>query len=107
MVEQVGDRSLLWVADFGRGSIQAGSDRNHSVEMFDGLAAQPVRVGVTTMVLQPPDIAPSATVDVALELLDNTAHTVKVSTSAGSAVVTMVATDAELRFIKASLAAER
>jgi type VII secretion protein EccE len=107
MVEQVGDRSLLWVADFGRGSIQAGSDRNYSVEMFDGLAAQSVRVGVTTMVLQPPDTAPSATFDVALELLDISADTVKVSTRAGSAVVTMVATDEELRFIKASLAAER
>jgi hypothetical protein len=107
MVEQVGDRNLLWVADFGRGSIQAGADRNYSVEMFDGLAAQSVRVGVTTMVLQPPDAAPSATFDVALELLDGTADTVKVSTRGGSAVVTMVATDEELRFIKASLAAER
>ena len=107
MVEQVGDRSLFWVTDFGRGSIQAGSDRNYSVEMFDGLAAQSVRVGVTSMVLHPPDTAPSATFDVALELLDSTADTVKVSTRAGSAVVTMVATDEELRFIKASLAAER
>ena len=59
MVEQVGDRSLLWVAGFGRGSIQAGLDRNYSVEMFDGLAAESVRVGVTTMVLQPAFTAPS------------------------------------------------
>jgi type VII secretion protein EccE len=107
MVEQVGDRNLLWVADFGRGSMQAGADRNYSLEMFDGLAASSVRVGVTTMVLQPPDTAPSATFDVALEMLDSTADTVKVSTRGGSAVVTMVATDEELRFIKASLAAKR
>jgi hypothetical protein len=107
MVERVGDRSLLWVADFGRGSIQAGLERNYSVEVFDGLAAQSVRVGITTMVLQPPDTAPSATCDVALELLDVTADTVKVSTRAGSAVVMMVATDEELRFINASLGAER
>jgi type VII secretion protein EccE len=115
MVEQVGDRSLLWVSDFSRGSIQAGADRNYSVEMFDGLAAQSVRVGVTTMVLQPPDTTsstglsttPSGTFDVALELLDTVADTVKVSTRAGSAVVTIVATDEELRFINASLGAER
>jgi hypothetical protein len=103
MVEQVGDRSLMWVADFGRGSIQAGTERNYSVEVFDGLAADSVRVGVTTMVLQPPGSAPSTTFDVALELLDVAAATVKVSTRAESAVVTMVATDEELRFIKTSL----
>ena len=107
MVEKVGDRGLLWVADSGRGSIQAGSDRNYSMEMFDGLPAQSVRVGVTVMVLQAPHTAPSEHFDVALELLDSTAGTVKVSTRAGSAVVTMVATDEELRFVKASLAAER
>ncbi len=99
MVERVGDRNLLWVADFSRGSIQAGSDRNYSVEVFDGVAAQSVRVGVTTMVLLPPDSALSATFDVALELRDVAGDTVKVSTRAGSAVVTMVATDEELRFI--------
>jgi type VII secretion protein EccE len=103
MVEQVGDRSLLWVAGSGRGSIQAGSDRNYSVEMFDGVAAHSVRVGVTTMVLRPTDTAPSASSDVALELLDAAADTVKASTRAGSAVVTMVATDEELSYIMASL----
>jgi type VII secretion protein EccE len=103
MVEQVGDRNLLWVAEFDRGSLQAGSDRNYSVEVFDGLAAQSVRVGVTTMVLRPPASTPSHTSDVVLELIDIASDTVKVSTRAGSAVVAMVATDEELRFIKASL----
>jgi type VII secretion protein EccE len=107
MVERVGDRSLLWVAEFDRGSMQAGSERNYSVEMFDGLAAQPVRVGVTTMVLQPPHSTPSADCDVALEQLDTAAHTVKVSTREGSALVTMVATDEELRYIRPSLGAPR
>jgi hypothetical protein len=83
--------------------MQAGLDRHYSVEVFDGLAAQSVRVGVTTMVVRPPATAPSATCDVALELLENSANTVKVSTQAGSTVVAMVATDDELRFIKASL----
>jgi type VII secretion protein EccE len=106
MVERVGDRSLLWVADSSRGPIQAGSDRNYSVELFDGVAAESVRVGVTTMVLQPPHIAPSASCDVALELLDNSADTVRVSTRGGASVVTMVATDEELAYIKASLDVE-
>jgi type VII secretion protein EccE len=106
MVEQIGDRNLLWVADFGRGSMQAGSDRNYSVEMFDGLAAQSVRVGVTAMELRPPFSQPSEVFDVALELLDIRADTVRVSTRAGSAVVTMVATDEELRYVRASEGAE-
>ncbi|MGE2817458.1 type VII secretion protein EccE [Mycobacterium heidelbergense] len=107
MVEKVGDRGLLWVADSGRGSIQAGSDRNYSVEMFDGLAAQSVRVGVTVMVLQAPHTEPSEHCDVVLELLDGTTDTVKVSTSSGSAVVTIVATDEELRFVKTSVGGQR
>lgn len=107
MVEQVGDRGLLWVAESGRGSIQAGSERDYSVEMFDGVAAQPVRAGVTTMVLQAPHTAPSQDFDAALELLDTAADTVKVTTEAGSAVVTMVETDEESRYIRASVGSER
>jgi type VII secretion protein EccE len=107
MVERVGDRGLLWVADSGRGSIQAGSDRDYSVETFDGVAAHSVRVGVTTMVLRAPHTAPSGSFDVALELLDTTADTVKVSTKAGAAVVTMVETDEESRYIRASVGAAR
>jgi hypothetical protein len=42
------------------------------------------------------------TADVALELVSLEDATVKVSTRAGSAVVTMVATDDEMRYIKAS-----
>ena len=45
-------------------------------------------------------MTPSA--DVALELVSLADATVKVSTRAGSAVVTMVATDEEMRYIKAS-----
>jgi hypothetical protein len=107
MVEQVSDRGLLWVADSGRGSIQAGADRNYSVEMFDGVADHSVRVGVTTMVLRAPHTAPSESFDVALELLDPTADTVKVSTAAGRAVVTMVEADEESRYIRASVGAVR
>ena len=105
MVEEVDDHDLLWVTDFNRGSMQAGSDRNYSVEMFDGVAEHSVRVGVTAMVVLPPNSAVTPNADVALELLDMNTDTVKVSTRAGSSVVTMVATDEEMRYIKGSFAA--
>ncbi|QLL10366.1 type VII secretion protein EccE [Mycobacterium vicinigordonae] len=106
MVDEVDDHDLLWVADFNRGSMQAGADRNYSVEMFDGVVEQSVRVGVTSIVVVPPESAVTANADVALELLDFDADTVRVSTRAGSSVVTMVATDEEMRYLKASFAAE-
>jgi type VII secretion protein EccE len=102
MVEEVDDHDLLWVADFNRGAIQAGSDRNYSVEMFDGVPERSVRAGVTTVVVAAPKTAVTPTADVALELVSLADATVKVSTRAGSAVVTMVATDDEMRYIKAS-----
>ncbi len=103
MVERVGDRNLLWVADFGRGSMEAGSDRNFTVEVFDGVAPTPVRVGVTTVLLHPPGTVPTGECDVALQLLDSTKKTVKVSTRTGSAFVTMVATDQELHYLTSAL----
>ncbi|OHV02771.1 type VII secretion protein EccE [Mycobacterium talmoniae] len=106
MVDEVDDHDLLWVADFNRGAMQAGSERNYSVEMFDGVPEQSVRVGVTSMVVLPPRSAVNPNADVALELLDMDTDTVKVSTRAGSSVVTMVATDEEMRYIKASFDAE-
>ncbi|MCB0930199.1 MAG: type VII secretion protein EccE [Mycobacterium sp.] len=106
MVEEVDDHDLLWVADPNRRTMQAGADRNYTVEVFDGVAEQSVRVGVTAMVVAPPHSAPSPNADVALELLDTETDTVKVSTRAGSSVVTMVATDEEMRYIRDSFAAE-
>jgi type VII secretion protein EccE len=102
MVDEVDDHDLLWVADFNRGAMQAGSERNYSVEMFDGVPERPVRAGVTSMVVAAPNTAVTPYADVALELVSLADATVKVSTRAGSAVVTMVATDDELRYIKAS-----
>jgi type VII secretion protein EccE len=103
MVEQVGDHNLLRVTDRNRVSMQAGSDRNYSVEMFDGATEQTVRVGVTTMVVKPSHATPSRDADVTLQLLDHDHDVVRVGTRAGSAVVTMVATDDEMRYIKSSL----
>jgi hypothetical protein len=106
MVDEVDDHDLLWVSDFNRGSMQAGADRNYSVEMFDGVAEQSVRVGVTAIVVVPPTTSVTANADVALESLNVDSDTVKVSTRTGSSVVTMVATDEEMRYLKASFAAE-
>ena len=106
MVEAVGDNNLLWVAEFDRGAMQAGSDRNYSVAVFDGATEQPVRVGITTIVVMPPNTVPSADADVSLEQLDHDTDAVQVSTRAGSAIVTMVATDEEMRYIKASFEAQ-
>lgn len=105
MVDEVEDQDLLWVSDFNRGSMQAGADRNYSVEMFDGVAEQSVRVGVTAIIVVPPNSAVTASADVALESLNIDADTVRVSTATGSTVITMVATDDEMRYLKASFAA--
>lgn len=102
MVEVVDRHDLLWVADFNRQTIQAGADRNYTVEVFDGVAEQSVRAGVTSIVVAPPNTPVTANADVTLELVSLEHDTVKVSTRAGSAVVTMVATDEEMRYIKAS-----
>lgn len=102
MVDAVGRHDLLWVADFNRRAIQAGAERNYTVEMFDGVAEQAVRVGVTTMVVAVPNTPASTQADVVLDLVSLEHDTVKVSTQAGSAIVTMVATDDEMRYLRAS-----
>ncbi|MFV8142191.1 type VII secretion protein EccE [Mycolicibacterium senegalense] len=102
MVEEVDDNNLLRVTDFNRSTMQAGSDRNYSVEMFDGVSEQGVRVGVTAIVVKPPQARPSGTADVTLQLVDPINDVVRVGTRSGAAVVTMVATDDEMRYIKSS-----
>ncbi|SUA31542.1 type VII secretion protein EccE [Mycolicibacterium fortuitum] len=102
MVEEVDDSNLLRVTDFNRSTMQAGSDRNYSVEMFDGVSEQGVRVGVTAIVVKPPQARPSGNADVTLQLIDPINDVVRVGTRSGAAVVTMVATDDEMRYIKSS-----
>ena len=92
------------MTELDRGSLQAGADRNYSVEMFDGSTEQTVRVGVTAMVVNPSAEVASRPADVTLELIDRDQDVVRVDTRTGSAVVTMVATDDEMRYIKSSLA---
>jgi type VII secretion protein EccE len=103
MVEQVGDHKLLSVNDRNGDSMQAGSGRNHPVEVFDGPTERTVQEGVTTMVVKPSHAEPSQDADVTLQLLAHDHDVVRVGTRSASAVVTMVATDDEMRYIKSSL----
>ncbi|MCV7283262.1 type VII secretion protein EccE [Mycolicibacterium flavescens] len=102
MVEVIARQDLLWVPDFNRGAMQAGSERNYNVEVFDGVSEQSVRAGVTCIVVVPPGTPASPDADVALELISMEHDTVKVSTRSGAAIVTMVATDEEMRYLRAS-----
>jgi type VII secretion protein EccE len=102
MVEQVADQNLLMVADRSGPAMQAGSAGNYSVEVFDGTTEQSVRVGVTTVVVKPTLATPSSESDVTLQLLDPDRDIVRVGTRAGAAVVTMVATDDEMRYLTPS-----
>jgi type VII secretion protein EccE len=106
MVGNVDDNRLLWVSDFNRGSLQAGADRNYTLEVFDCVIESAVRSGVTAMVVVPPrgpvTTLPDGT-DVLLEELQDGSDRVVVRTGSASAVVSMVATADELRYIGRSL----
>jgi type VII secretion protein EccE len=102
MVEQVGDASVLQATGTDRGAIDAGARRDYSVEMYDGEPEQPVRVGVTAVVVSPIHSPPSTAADVRLQLIDRDRDEVLVTTRAGSVTVTMVATDEEMRYIGSS-----
>jgi len=97
MVRQVGDESFLRIGDHGRGTAS-----EYSVEMFDGVAEQSVRSGVTTMVINPSQARQSQKPDVTMHLLDEDRDTVHVETDSGSATVTMVTTDDEMRYLRSS-----
>ena len=103
MVEQVGDPNLLSVNDHTADAVRMGSDQTHRVEMFDGASEDRVPDGVTTMVVRPSHAEPSADADVTLQLLDHDQDLVRVGTRSAMALVTMVATDDEMRYIKSSL----
>jgi type VII secretion protein EccE len=99
MVHQVADHDLLTVADRNRPAMQAGSSGNYSVEVFDGIPEHPVRAGVTTVIVNPTNSVPSSECDVTLQLVDADRDAVQVGTRAGTALVTMVATDDEMRYL--------
>jgi type VII secretion protein EccE len=96
MVDQVGDETFLRIEGQSRGPTP------YSVEMFDGVAESPVRRDVTTMIVNPAHAIASRNADVTLQLLDRDHDVVRVETRTGSMVVTMVATDDEMRYLKSS-----
>ncbi|GAS97971.1 ESX-2 secretion system protein EccE2 [Mycolicibacterium canariasense] len=102
MAEAVGDVDQLQIVGTDRGAIEAGARRDFTVEMFDGTPEQSVRMGLTTVVVSPTHSAPSTAADVRLQLLDEDRDEVLVTTRTGSATVTMVASDEEMRYIGAS-----
>jgi len=102
MAEQVGDATRLHATGTDRGAIEAGARRDYSVEMYDGTPERPVRAGVTAMVVSPIHSPPTTAADVRLQLLDDDRDEVLVTTPAGTATVTMVATDDEMRYIGSS-----
>jgi type VII secretion protein EccE len=102
MVEAVGDVSQLQAIGADRGAIEAGPRRDYSVEMYDGGPEQSVRVGMTAIVVSPTHSPPSTAADVRLQLLDQDRDEVLVTTRTGSATVTMVASDEEMRYIGSS-----
>lgn len=103
MVQNVDDSRLLWVTDFNRGALQAGSERNYTVAMFDGAPEAATRVGVTAMVVLPAGSPVSGQADVTLQQIRGESDRVAVTTRSDTAVVTMVATHEELRYIGRSL----
>jgi type VII secretion protein EccE len=103
MVEQVGDPTQLGINGHTAAAQRAASELAHRVEMFDGASEQRVVDAVTTMVVKPSHAQPSADADVTLQLLDHDQDLVRVGTRSASAVVKMVATDDEMRYIKSSL----
>jgi type VII secretion protein EccE len=98
MVQRVGDEDLLRLIDRSRAAMHAASD-DYSVEVFDGTTEQDVRAGVTAVVVKPSHAAPSRTANVSLQVLDPGQDIVRIQTRTTSAVVTMVATDDELRYL--------
>lgn len=102
MVEAVGDASQLHVVGSDRGAIEADARRTFSVEMFDGEPEQPVRAGVTAVVVDAAGETSSATANVRLQILDQDSDEVLVSTRRGAVRVTMVASEDEMRYTGAS-----
>jgi len=102
MVEAVGDTTQFMAIGADRGVLEAGARRDFTVEMYDGVPEQPVRVGTTAIVVSPSHSQPSTAADVRLQLRDQDRDEVLVTTPTGSVTVTMVASDDEMRYIGAS-----
>jgi hypothetical protein len=75
--------------------------------MYDGVSEQSARGGMTVIVVSPTHSPVAQAADVRLQLVDVDRDLVRVTTATGSATVTMVASDQEMRFIGSSLDQDR
>lgn len=99
LVSSVGDSSVLHLVGTEPHEGAAGSNRNHSVEVFDGVNEQTARRGVTTVLLRAPHTVPSQEAQVVLHLLDPAGDVVRVRTPETSTEVSIVATADEMLYV--------
>ncbi|ORW74075.1 hypothetical protein AWC23_06080 [Mycobacterium saskatchewanense] len=102
MVGQIADHELLNINGHNAEAALPDQTTHYAVELFDGATERRVRDAVTTMVVRPSHARPTENADVTLQLLDHDRDLVRVETRSESAVVTMVATDDEMRYIRSS-----
>jgi hypothetical protein len=102
MVEAVGDVGRLQAIGTSGGA-EIAPRRDYSVEIYDGLPEQSVRGARTVIVVSPPHSLVSKDADIRLQLINGHRDEVLVTTRTGSTMVTMVASDEEMRFIGSSL----
>lgn len=103
MVDAVGDAGRLHAVSAESIAAERGPRRDYSVEMYDGVSEQSARGGMTVIVVSPTHSPVATAADVRLQLIDVDRDVVRVTTATGSATVTMVASDQEMRFIGSSL----
>jgi type VII secretion protein EccE len=103
MVEAVGDMGRLQAIGTETVAAEPGPRRDYLVEMYDGVPEQSARGGMTVIVVSPTHSPVVTAADVRLQLVDADRDAVRVTTATGSATVTMVASDQEMRFIGSSL----
>ncbi|WP_232067697.1 type VII secretion protein EccE [Mycolicibacterium tokaiense] len=107
MVDAVGDAGRLHAVSAESIAAERGPRRDYSVEMYDGVSEQSARGGMTVIVVSPTHSPVATAADVRLQLIDVDRDVVRVTTATGSATVTMVASDQEMRFIGSSLDQDR
>ena len=107
MVEAVGDVGRLQAIGAESAAAEPGPRRDYSVEMYDGVPEQSARGGMTVIVVSPSHSPVATAADVRLQLVDLNRDAVRVTTATGSATVTMVASEQEMRFIGSSLDQDR
>jgi type VII secretion protein EccE len=103
MAAQVGNAELLRINHLDSASTRVDSGRRYDVQIYDGTRDPRGQEGMTTMVVKPAHTDPSPDADISLQLIDSDRNVVQIVTRMSKAVVMMVATDDEMRYIRGSL----